>query len=968
MTTLEFLQFILPVNGCYAKMLLVPGGSPKQVMYDTIEELFAGIAHNQMQGGKNIYFAVASFNNKLSRKQANAMAVKSLFLDIDCGPGKPYATKREGLQALGKYVTDVGMPMPTIVDSGNGVHVYWVFTEEMDVSDWLVLASAFKRSIQHNNFQVDRTVPADSARVLRPIGTKNLKGGGTVKLLKQGPTTDPAFFQKKFIGTPAAPAATAATPQSINGIAIPAHIQGRVAKVTTLSQASEFAPAHPGVVAEKCDQIAWGVANQAKVSEPFWYAMLGVAAHCLDSEDTAKQWSSAHPDYSETATLAKMARWRASTTGPALCTKFREDRPKGCDKCKFKDKVATPAQIGVTSEAVEISADAPDAVAVEVPLPKYFKRVRRGDGKGFVRVIDQTDIDVCRFDIYPMSYGKDEALNYEVVRFKWKRPHVGWSDLVMRQALLNEGSVREFATALADQGIVLASSKLIGMFQEMLRSYMEELRKLRSLTNLYQSMGWKENNTQFLWGTTMMTRMTDGEVVDTNMAMSGTVQSSAQEMYHTSGSLERAVDATAVLERQQLFVHMFAIGVSLSAPLYRFTGIDGVIVHLFGETGAGKSLAQHWMQSMWGDPKLLHFNAQFTMNSLFSRLGFHCHLPMTIDETTRMTPENANNLTLMVSQGRDKYRLNKDSQERAPKTWSTPIGTSGNKPMSSILSSSGSELEAQLMRVMDIPTAAHPMFSKGPRPGELLYREVGTNFGWIGPLVLKEWMRLGEHELHRRIDLHKVKFAKKYNVKFRGQERFWQAALVLADLALETAIALGLLRFDHEPAMIHVLQQMNILRKAVVDAHRDEFDLLSEYLNDHARETVTIMYTGAGTGVMDINRRPMGSIHIRHDVYRADVRDPYTRGTMMIDKKHLRDWLVEHGGDIKSMMDTFSRAGIVVQVPNNKAVLSKGTGLKTPQLVVVAVNLDHPRLRGILDDADDASDSALQAKLTLVKP
>lgn len=965
MSLLEFLQYILPVGGWYAKMVLVPGGAPKQVLYETIEELSSGIEHSSNQGGKNVYFAVGSFKDGTSRKQVNSLAVKSLFVDIDCGPDKPYLNKKAGMLALARFVGDMNMPMPTIVDSGNGIHAYWVFTEDMPIADWQPLADAFKRSIQLNKFEIDKAVPADSARVLRPIDTINLKGGGTVKLLKQGPTTDYAFFQKKFLGTPAVPA-SAATPASIAGMAIPAHITNRTAKVTSLQAIPDYPPAHPGAVAEKCDQIAWAVANQAKVSEPFWYAMLGVAAHCMDPVPTAISWSNKHPQFDQVAVLAKMARWKASTTGPAMCSKFKEDRPHGCDKCKFKDKISTPAQIGVQRDAVDISADAPDPVALEIPLPKYFKRVRKHGVECFVKTMDITDIDVCKFDIYPMSYGRDEVLGYEVVRFKWKRPHIGWTDLVMRQAFLNEGAAKEFATALADQGIVLASAGLLRIFQEMLRAYMEELRALRTLTNLYQNMGWKENNTQFLWGTTMFTRMEDGEIVESNMAMSGTVQTSAQEMYHTAGSLHNAVAATAVLEKFQLFIHMFMIGVSLSAPLYRFTGIDGLIVHLFGETGAGKSLAQYWAQAMWGNPKLLHFSSQFTSNALFTRLGFHCNLPMTIDETTQMTAEDANKLTLMVSQGRDKYRLDKNAQERSPKIWGTPIGTSGNKPMSGILSSAGAELEAQLMRLLDIPVELNPIFKKGTRSGELLYRAMNTDYGWIGPIVLKHWMAKGEHEIHRMIDRHKLKFRKKYGVTFSGRERFWETALVLADLALETAISLDLLRFDHEKAMIHVLEQLNLLRKNVEESRRDEFDILSEYLNEHARQTVFIMHTGLGKGVYDLNREPPGTIHVRHEVFRPDIKDKFLKGTMMIDKKHLRDWLSTHGSDIKSMTDVFMRENILVTTGNNKAVLGKDTRIKSPQLVVVAVNLDHPRLRGILDDADEQAVATMQAPLQLV--
>ena len=46
----------------------------------------------------NSFFALAKFGPaKNGRFAANAIALKSFFLDIDCGEGKPYATFEDGL-------------------------------------------------------------------------------------------------------------------------------------------------------------------------------------------------------------------------------------------------------------------------------------------------------------------------------------------------------------------------------------------------------------------------------------------------------------------------------------------------------------------------------------------------------------------------------------------------------------------------------------------------------------------------------------------------------------------------------------------------------------------------------------------------------------------------------------------------------------------------------------------------------
>src|SRR5580765_3753444 len=60
------------------------------------------------------------------RSQTNAVAFKSLFMDLDAkGKDKDsYDTLEEALAAFAKFITDVGLPKPNvIVKTGGGFHV-----------------------------------------------------------------------------------------------------------------------------------------------------------------------------------------------------------------------------------------------------------------------------------------------------------------------------------------------------------------------------------------------------------------------------------------------------------------------------------------------------------------------------------------------------------------------------------------------------------------------------------------------------------------------------------------------------------------------------------------------------------------------------------------------------------------------------------------------------------------------------
>ena len=553
MNTLEFLQRVLPIEGFYVTTVINQDGR-KQGFFESVEEL-AQTCERLDSTGNNTYFAISSFNVKGNRKQDNVRSTKVIAIDVDCGEGKPYASWKEGLQELGKFVHTMSLPKPMIVYSGNGLHVYWVLTEELEPKDWKPLANAMKQAALDKEFKIDAGLTANSALVLRPVGTHNPKNGNEVKLLVD-----------------AEPVEVSALTESLSYFYrdVPRGVESHTRDNTLLENLvskQEFPLAVGSIVKSKCKQIEWAVDNQDKVDEPLWYDLIGVAAFCNDAEKTAVKWSQRHPKFDYQATISKLNHWKDSASGPTTCGKFEIDRPNGCRGCVYKGKIGSPARLGVQYQEAPLSAEAPDAQANQIPIPKPFKRTQDG-----IKVtIDDTDIDVCKFDIYPVSYGLDESLGYETVRYHWNRPHMGWQDLILRQAYLTEGN-REFATAIADQGIVLYNKRQTEYFQLMLRTYMDELRQIRTMTNLYSTMGWKEKNTAFVLGDTLLKRTAEG-VTEESISLASGIQKQGADLYNCKGDKEQWINLTSVLENAGLNSHMFTVGVGFSAPLYNFRGL-----------------------------------------------------------------------------------------------------------------------------------------------------------------------------------------------------------------------------------------------------------------------------------------------------------------------------------------------------------------------------------------------------------
>lgn len=950
MDTLEFLERVLPETGTYCAFGAM-GDRVKQSFAATLADLLTVTTKLDAQGF-DTYQALATFNavdGQLKRKQEQVHLLKSFFLDIDCkDPETQYATWREALVALGDFVSKSGLPKPIVVRSGGGLHVYWALEESITPDVWQPVANALKAACLSAGLLIDRAITGDSARILRTPGTTHTKTGRKVQVIMDGP------------------------PSPLDAIRVPLETLGYVTAqeapkprhnlINTILTKPEFPPAVSTVVEVKCQQVSWGYNNQDKVLEPFWYAMLGVAAHCVDPDNTAIRWSDKHPAFNKAETLSKLQQWQKQTTGPATCKRFQNENPKGCDGCRYKDKITTPVQIGAQFAEVAPAADIPDP-GIQMPVPKPFKRTTAG----MVITVDDTDLEICPFEIYPISYGHDENLGHEIVRYKWNRPHVGWKDLVFRQALLVDGSYKDFAGAIADQGIVLYNRKRTETFQLMLRSYMEELRKLQSVTNHHGSMGWKENFSQFLVGDVLYKRLDDGTVTEENVGLSHSTSRQAERTYAMQGDFKKWRTLSKLLDNPELPAHALTLGVSLSTVFYAFTGLKGITLSLYGETGTGKTLAQKWMQSVWGNPEELHFSAKYTINSLFHRLSTHCHLPMTVDEATMMADREVGDFIYWVSQGRDKARLTKTISERDPRGWATVVTLSTNKSIASKIISAGMESDAQMVRLLELSVPPTDVFTENSQGGVMIYRALTENYGFAGREFVRKLLELGAPKIRELVQAAPTQLAKDFGVKFTGQERYWEQLLSLAYLAGTLAKQWGIVNYTIAPAIQWALDQVKGTRASIKETRRDGFDLLAEFLNEHAGQAVTVIHTPSHKPITDLTRLPRGEILVRYDVHRKSTSDPFTHGTVMVDNVRFKRWCNEHGYDYKAIMVEIKGTGADATPRSRKALLTKDTGLPGAQVYAFGVKMNHPVFAGVFEGADAVVDNLTFGQFAVIK-
>ena len=97
METTDFLGRVLSDSGHYC-MFAARSKDKKRIQkfYSTIEEVER--AASKFDSDEfDVYFALSTFKEPTNRKGDNAHELKSLFLDLDCGPSKEYPTQQAAI-------------------------------------------------------------------------------------------------------------------------------------------------------------------------------------------------------------------------------------------------------------------------------------------------------------------------------------------------------------------------------------------------------------------------------------------------------------------------------------------------------------------------------------------------------------------------------------------------------------------------------------------------------------------------------------------------------------------------------------------------------------------------------------------------------------------------------------------------------------------------------------------------------
>jgi len=832
---------------------------PKQVFVESIDEV-SDYADAMVHKGYDAYFALANFQSDEGRTVANAKELNSFFIDIDCGANKAYADQTEGIDALLKFLASTDFIKPTvIVNSGRGLHAYWVLEQPITREEWKPIAERFKALCQEHKFEADPAVTADVARILRIPETLNFKDPDNplpTKVLKAGKRVSLNAFSEKLpvIDLLDIPGKKPFTRQmDPMTLALMGNYQSKFKTILIKS-----------ISGEGCEQIANAFRNQAILEEPLWRAALSIAHTCVDGSVGIHKISEQHPEYSANRTIKKAN----ETKGPYTCATFKTLNPSGCDGCTLK--VTSPIQIG--REIVEAAEE--DNVVTQVEevtkeeitynIPTYPFPYFRGKVGGVYRRADPNKEDdkdelIYPYDMYVVKRIHDPD-DGETLLLRLHLPKDGVREFIL--PLTSALSKEKFINAVAQQGVAI-----LGKRQDLLMSYVtrwvEELQAMGKSEIARKQFGWLEDNSAFIIGDREI--CADGRVLyspPTSVTVPIIPAMKSRGDFHTWRDIINAYGRPNMEQRA------FAFFMGFGGPLMKFVGegmLDGFLLNLVSQKGgSGKTTLLHAINSIYGSPKPLLLSYKDTHNHRMQRMGTMQSLTPTIDELTNLEPKAMSSLVYDITSGKGKNRMSaKANVERTNvTTWQIPVVSSSNRRVKDALLTTKSFPEPELLRILEDEILPDP--DNDPTWSKAHFGRLMSNYGHaIDPFIKYVVTNLPTViELLGRVNRKLDRAANITNT-----ERFWSAGIAIDLTGGIIAHNLGLHNIPIEPVFQHAINLVNNTRTKNNEEFSNVADYLGGFLQRHYQDILVINgKTHSRTGLEQAPiREPRGKVVVRYE-------------------------------------------------------------------------------------------------------
>jgi hypothetical protein len=859
---------------------------------------------------------------KTDRHQNNIALIRSIFMDLDV-KSKAFASQVDAAKAIAGLVASGDIPAPTmLVDSGYGLHAYWVLNRDMTPQEWQPLAEGMGRFLQSKGIFLD-PLYGDYSRVLRPPGAWNMKDPATPKQVRIVGRTlshdyDPSLFTK-FI-----PFANVATLPSRGGAAVGAGgavggVAGTgaggagvipllprlpaIAVPGELSQGVEHVsqPVSMAVAVERC-AVLRDVSERGGEGdpEPFWRQVLLASSFDPRGREWAHKLSEKHAGYTKESTDAKfdlILAQRAQAGGRVgwpTCATFSK-HSNACQACPFQGRVRSP---------FNLAADDSD-------LPKGYSR------KDSMIWKDKADEDENGNPIPAVAfpYGMRDAFLESAPDGLTLNVEVTLSHETPRRLRLPVVAINTWRDKvhmiLGQCGLALPKNQN-HLAQEFFVAFIHHLQAVAASGQRRQAVGWTKSK----GGAPAFAFGGKAWVPSGGFENTSGIDPVLESTYNTAGTLDAWKQAADFIIKQRRTDLQIILASAFAGPLVRFTGQSGLMLSAYSpRSGVQKSTAMQVALAAWAHPIQAMNRVDDTYNAVMHKLGVLRHLPLFWDEI--QTPEQAElgfvKMAFAVTQGTEKSRLTSDVQQRGAGSWATMLVSASNFSMQDTMLRSAKNTTAGLNRVFEItvqPPPAHAIVSATYASAMVALCQ--ENYGHAGEIYAQMLAR-DESLLRARLTRVAADFEKQANAT--PEERFWIFSAAVIFLGAVLAKAEGLVDFDLPAMRTYLIQAIKAQRHVKVSNTFDVTSpdyaatILARYVNHCRRRNVyletDIFWTGRGAIPIEVKMS---------EESRKALRSPFVHmardaGVLRVLRVEFHDWMDEAGIPVRAVLEGLTLHG-----------------------------------------------------------
>jgi len=959
--TLAFLQAILPHEGIFC----ASRRSPTHRGFDNVPCHGLPALADQLltwdAAGHDVYMALASFRDitrlhpkhghpYFPRTADNTAAFKALWIDIDvvkreedpAAQKRGYFSRDAAMQALIGFLTATALPAPMIVSSGGGFHCYWPIGESLSPKHWQAAATRLKSLAIGLDLQIDLTCTDDGARILRPVGTHNRKTGTArpVRMLTaQDSYATESFIQRlvevsqPFKGAVRLPAAKKILVDDPLFTNAPQHVQDTPQLASIVRDLARVVP-----VVRGCRQIA----EAGMQAEPVWHKMISVIRMCKDGARMIHALSSldvARYNFRDTQDKIDQAEAAQGSTGmPATCATFNAARPGICSSCPSFNRIKSPIVLGMGAEPQRIVVEAAptepvatlqrgeaiDAVDWVTPLPiapqlnkviEFDNHMFRLTAQGVVQLTKEKDVNdndvtkttlLCSARIYPIatSYETDDS-KHVVFTYHFRIEHgsVAHDYLFPGNGMHDvQGTINK----LGAYGVLVVHQKHFMSLAHYVRVIADRSKNSLPMVESLPAMGWTPSR-EFVLGDRFF-RANGQQLASCRNPKSAALA----DQLVVCGSFDawRAAADIQMRPGNEHFLYCFAQ--AFAAPLAKFTEAQGFFVHMVGGSGGGKSTTQKLVNSVWGSPRGLMITQTgskvgATINSTMAHIVRMQNLPVCLDEITNYVAEEVSDFVYVLSGGRDRMRLNSKAESKTAGIWHTTLLTSANTSLREKLSSTKNDLEAELMRFLEVSMPGGDDNENAVDKATFL--ALDDNYGHAGGQYIAV-VAANHDRVALRVRMRVEELVKHFDGT--QKERLWFANLACAEVGLELAGWIGLISYTSETRdrlrafFASLLDESRAVVRAIKKARSS---LLGDMLNDLAPETLVVSHARVPDPE---DKEAVTAFVLREPKGKLSVRVELSTGNQFVSQAAVRSWCRAHKVAVKSLLDEIRLDGYLV--------------------------------------------------------